>query len=112
MEQFKTGSSRCIGGCDQVDHGDEDDDDDEEYLAAKAKVDLAREKLIDSETRLGTFLLAAPKYTNALGKLLRYEAQIDRSLCRARDQLARLQRDRHEIAAAQATVIDAKQELE
>ena len=45
--------------------------------------------------------------TDALENLSRYEATIDRSLARARDQLQRLQMDRQERAAAQASVIEA-----
>ena len=56
---------------------------------------------------LGSFFLGFDKYSNALEKLLRYEAAIERSLARAQDQLRRLQRDREERAATQATVIDA-----
>ena len=56
-----------------------------------------------------TFFLGEFKYTDALEKLLRYEAAINRSETRAQDQLTRIRRDREERAAARATVIEASE---
>jgi len=93
-----------------------EDKEETEYIdkceVAAARYYEAKQNFEELSTNLGAFFLGSPKYPNALERILRYEAAIDRSLGRAQDQLARLQRDRHEIAAAQATVIYAKHEFE
>ena len=86
----------------------EEETDDEEYEAAAARVVEYQRELDGLATSSAAFLLGSRKYTDALEKILRYETAIDRSLGRARDQLARLQRDRQEKAMAKATVIDGK----
>ena len=80
--------------------------------AAVDRINAAKKELEILSGRSGTFFFGEQKYTDALEKLLRYEAAIDRSLSRAQDQLARRQRERHDKAAARATVIDAEIDTE
>ncbi len=77
------------------------------FETAKSRFDSFDNELEALPTRIGAFFLYGSKYPDALEKVLRYEAAIERSLTKARDQLARLQRDREERAAARAEVIEA-----
>jgi hypothetical protein len=85
---------------------DEEEKEDEEYVEATDRLARAQETLHKVRSGIGGAFLRDAGSTNALTKLSRYEAAIERSLHRARHELERLQAARKGASVTPPVTID------
>ena len=77
-----------------------------EFEKASNKIENAERILSETSISVGAAFIRDSDGANALSKLSRYETTIERSLGRARDELARIQAERKNGGSAPVTTID------